>query len=116
MQDGPSTKVRTLSAPGGPGQDEHPTVQQRADKAGLHRAFVAYGAELTGLARRVLGSHHLAEEAGQVRTTKGGNDYHTWLFDGPGAEQAAIAFTAAVIALARPGWVVTPTAHPKFYR
>ncbi len=36
-----------------------------ADEGDLHRAFVAYGAELTGLARRVLGNHHLAEEAVQ---------------------------------------------------
>jgi RNA polymerase sigma-70 factor (ECF subfamily) len=60
-----------VSGPGGPGSGdlEHDgaaaVVQQRADEAGLHRAFVAYGAELTGLARRVLGSHHLAEEAVQ---------------------------------------------------
>jgi RNA polymerase sigma-70 factor (ECF subfamily) len=66
MQSGTSMGVRTVTAPGGPGQDgQAAPVQQRADEAGLHRAFVAYGAELTGLARRVLGSHHLAEEAVQ---------------------------------------------------
>ena len=66
MQGGSPNGVPTMTAPGGPGQDDTPTaVHQRADEAGLHRAFVAYGAELTGLARRVLGSHHLAEEAVQ---------------------------------------------------
>ena len=66
MQGGSSRGVGTVSAPGDAGSDETPAaVQQRADEAGLHRAFVAYGAELTGLARRVLGSHHMAEEAVQ---------------------------------------------------
>jgi RNA polymerase sigma-70 factor, ECF subfamily len=66
VQGGSPNGVRTMTAPGGTGQDDTPTaLQQRADEAGLHRAFVAYGAELTGLARRVLGSHHLAEEAVQ---------------------------------------------------
>lgn len=36
-----------------------------ADEQGLNDAFVAYRAELTGLARRALGSSHLAEEAVQ---------------------------------------------------
>ncbi len=66
MENGSSMGARTVSAPGGTGQDGPAnSVHQRADQAGLHRAFVAYGAELTGLARRVLGSHHLAEEAVQ---------------------------------------------------
>jgi RNA polymerase sigma-70 factor, ECF subfamily len=66
VQGDASTTVRTVSAPGDGGQDVPPVAMQpRADEAGLHRAFVAYGAELTGLARRVLGNHHLAEEAVQ---------------------------------------------------
>jgi RNA polymerase sigma-70 factor, ECF subfamily len=66
VQGGSSTNVRTLSAPDDVEQDGTPTApHQHADEAGLHRAFVAYGAELTGLARRVLGNHHLAEEAVQ---------------------------------------------------
>ena len=36
-----------------------------ADEQGLNDAFVAYRGELTGLARRALGSSHLAEEAVQ---------------------------------------------------
>ena len=36
-----------------------------ADEQGLNDAFVAYRSELTGLARRALGSSHLAEEAVQ---------------------------------------------------
>jgi len=60
----------------------------------------------------------LARDAGHFRVTRGGNDYTTWFFDGPdgGAEQACVAFIAAVTAIARPWWIVTPTAQPKFYR
>jgi RNA polymerase sigma-70 factor (ECF subfamily) len=36
-----------------------------ADEQGLNDAFVAYRSELTGLAKRALGSSHLAEEAVQ---------------------------------------------------
>jgi RNA polymerase sigma-70 factor (ECF subfamily) len=66
VQGGSPTSVRRVSASGDGGNDLQPVAtQQRADDAGLHRAFVAYGAEMTGLARRVLGDHHLAEEAVQ---------------------------------------------------
>jgi hypothetical protein len=60
--------------------------------------------------------HQLADQAGTCSQTRGGNDYKTWFFDGPGAEQAAIAFIAAVTAIAKPWWVITPTAQPKFHR
>ena len=62
------------------------------------------------------GLHALAGQAGHYHQYRGGNDYTTWFFDGDDAEQAAIAFIAAAIAIARPGWVVTPTAQPRFYR
>ncbi len=62
------------------------------------------------------GLHALAGRAGPYHRTRGGNDYTTWFFDGPGAEQAAITFIAAVTAIARRWWVVTPTAQPKFCR
>ncbi len=58
----------------------------------------------------------LAREAGAFTSMRGGSDYMTWFFDGPEAEQAAITFIAAVTVIALPGWVVTPTAQPKFYR
>jgi hypothetical protein len=60
--------------------------------------------------------HRLAEEAGHFTRTVGGNDYTTWFFEGPGAEQAAVKFIAAVTAIAEPWWIVTATAQPKFYR
>lgn len=59
--------------------------------------------------------HRLAEEAGHFTRTVGGNDYTTWFFEGPGAEQAAIRFITAVTAIAEP-WVVTATAQPRFER
>ena len=58
----------------------------------------------------------LAEQAGPFSATRGGNDYTTWFFAGPDAERAAVAFVSAVTAIAPPGWVITPTAHPVFYR
>jgi hypothetical protein len=62
------------------------------------------------------GLHALAGRAGHYHRTRGGNDYTTWFFDGPDAEQAAITFIAAVTAIARRWWIVTPTAQPKFRR
>jgi hypothetical protein len=62
------------------------------------------------------GLHGLAAQAGQYHQTRAGNDYTTWFFDGPDAEQAAVRFIAAVTAIAPPWWIVTPTAQPKFYR
>jgi hypothetical protein len=62
------------------------------------------------------GLHALAGQAGQYHRTQAGNDYTTWFFDGPDAEPAAVRFIAAVTAIARPWWVVTATAQPKFDR
>jgi hypothetical protein len=56
--------------------------------------------------------HGLAEESGPMAGYRGGNDYTTFLFTGPGADGAAAAFTAAALAIARPWWRITPTAHP----
>lgn len=44
--------------------DSEPT-EETADEAGLHTAFVSYGGELFGFARRSLGESGLAEEAVQ---------------------------------------------------
>jgi hypothetical protein len=60
------------------------------------------------------GLHVLAARAGQYHRTQGGNDYTTWFFDGPGAEEASVRFIATVTAIAPRWWVVTSTAHPKF--
>jgi RNA polymerase sigma-70 factor, ECF subfamily len=42
-------------------------IPMMADQQGLNDAYVAYRSELTGLARRALGSSHLAEEAVQEK-------------------------------------------------
>lgn len=43
---------------------------------------------------------------------RGGNDYTTFLFTGPGADAAAAAFIARVLAIAPTWWRITATAHP----
>jgi RNA polymerase sigma-70 factor (ECF subfamily) len=73
------------SAPRGKGSD-----LKAADDEGMRHAFIAHRAELEGLARRVLGSTHLAEEAAQetfVRAWKSRERFdpslgsvRTWLF------------------------------------
>lgn len=62
------------------------------------------------------GLHALAARVGQHHRTRAGNDYTTWFFDGPDAEQAAITFIAAAKVIAQDWWVITPTAHPEFRR
>ncbi|MCW2940849.1 MAG: hypothetical protein JWN00_3834 [Actinomycetia bacterium] len=54
----------------------------------------------------------LARESGTLASTRAGNDYTTFLFAGPGAEEAAVAFTAAVLGIAPRWWRITPTATP----
>jgi hypothetical protein len=58
----------------------------------------------------------LAREAGPFASTRGGIDYMTWFFGGPGAERAASVFISRVTAVAPRWWVVTPAAQPRFYR
>jgi hypothetical protein len=87
---------------------------------GIHPVSVVHGdlesAEDEQLLYGPDGLHALAGRVGHYQRTRGGNDYTTWFFDGPGAEQSAITFIAAVTAIARPWWIVTPTAQPKFRR
>jgi hypothetical protein len=57
--------------------------------------------------------HRLAEECGPLAGYRGGNDYTTFLFTGPGADAAAAEFITRVRAMERPRWWrVTATAHP----
>jgi hypothetical protein len=58
--------------------------------------------------------HRLAEECGTLSGYRGGGDYTTFLFTGHGADSAAVAFTAAAVAIARRWWRITPTAQPVF--
>jgi hypothetical protein len=87
---------------------------------GIHPVSVAHGDLESAEDKELLygpdGLHALAGRAGHYHQTRGGNDYTTWFFDGPAAEQAAITFIAAATAIARPWWIITPAAQPKFYR
>ncbi len=56
--------------------------------------------------------HRLAGECGTLAGYRGGNDYTTFLFTGPGADAAAAAFIARVLAIAPTWWRITATAHP----
>ena len=66
-------------------------------------------------ARLIHQLHRLAEECGPLAGYRGGNDYITFLFTGPGADDAAAAFTARALAIARTWWRITPTAHPVWH-
>ena len=60
--------------------------------------------------------HRLAEECGQLAGNRGGNDYTTFLFAGPAAEDAAKAFAARAQAMEHPRWWrITATAHPVWH-
>lgn len=87
---------------------------------GIHPVSVVHGdlesAEDEQLIYGPDGLHALAGRAGSYHRTRAGNDYTTWFFDGPDAEQAAITFITAVTAIARRCWIVTPTAQPRFCR
>jgi hypothetical protein len=60
--------------------------------------------------------HRLAGESGPLAGYRGGNDYTTFLFTGPAAEDAAAAFIARVQAMDHPRWWrITATAHPVWH-
>ena len=94
------------------------TEEAELAAAGIHPVSVVHGDLHSGddqvLVFIVL--PELARAAGPYARMRGGSDYMTWFFDGPGAERAAIAFISGVTAIAPDQWVVTPTAQPKFYR
>ncbi|WP_189243676.1 hypothetical protein [Planobispora rosea] len=79
--------------------------------AGLHPVTIAHGdpedPEETQALFKTLPRQAKQTQALQARS--GGNDYTTYLFTNP---TAAAAFTADAVALARPWWRITPTAHP----
>ncbi|GAA4626755.1 hypothetical protein GCM10023196_036280 [Actinoallomurus vinaceus] len=83
---------------------------------GIHPVSVVHGdavdQETDNLIHRVL--PRLAREAGTLAGTQGGNDYTTYLFAGPDAQQAAVRFIAAASEEAESWWKITPTAQPKF--
>jgi hypothetical protein len=84
--------------------------------AGIHPVSIAHGpledpAEAALIFETVPA---LARECGTLSGTRGGNEYSTYLFTGDDAEAAAVAFVAAVLAIAPHWWRITPTAHPQY--
>ena len=81
---------------------------------GIYPVSVAHGSPETGedagLIFEVL--PRLARECGTLAATRGGNEYTTYLFAGPGAGDAAVAFVARVLAVAPRWWRITATAYP----
>lgn len=53
-----------------------------------------------------------ARESGQCPIRMGGNDFSTFVFDGPAAPQAAAIFIAKATEMAETWWRITPTATP----
>jgi hypothetical protein len=80
---------------------------------GIRPVSVAHGDPETAVdADLISGLHRLAEECGILAGYRGGGDYTTFLFTGPGADSAAAAFTARALAIAPRWWRITATAHP----
>jgi hypothetical protein len=82
---------------------------------GIHPVSVVHGyLETDADADLICGTlPRLADECGTVRSTIGGGDYTTYMFGGPDAEGAALAFMGRVLALNPPSWWrVTATATP----
>jgi hypothetical protein len=84
---------------------------------GVHPVSVVHGCAETGedadLIYRALPA--LAGECGPLAGTRGGNEFSTFLFTGPGADRAAAGFIAAVLEIAPRWWRVTATAHPVWH-
>lgn len=80
----------------------------------IHPVTIAHGTpetpEETELIYEALPA--LARECGPLSGTRGGNEYTTWLFCGPGAAENGAAFIAVVTSIAPRWWRVTATAHP----
>ena len=81
---------------------------------GIHPVSVAHGSPETDedadLIFEVL--PRLARECGTLAGTRGGNEYTTYLFAGPGADADAVTFIARVLAAAPRWWRITTTAYP----
>ena len=59
--------------------------------------------------------HRLAAECGPLAGYRGGNDYTTFLFTGPAANDAAVMFIARALEIAPSWWRITATAHPVWH-
>jgi hypothetical protein len=85
---------------------------------GIWPVSVVHGdAETAEDAELIYGAlRRLAEECGPLAGTAGGNDYTTFLFTGPSAEDNAATFIARAQAMEHPRWWrITATAHPVWH-
>jgi hypothetical protein len=82
---------------------------------GIHPVSVAHGSPETNedadLIFEVL--PRLARECGTVAGTRGGGEHTTYLFAGPGADTAVVAFMARALAIA-PRWCASPPQRTRF--
>ena len=81
---------------------------------GIHPVSVAHGTPETDEDARLIFEElpRLARECGTLTGTRGGGEHTTYLFTGPGADAAAAAFMARVLAVAPRWWRITATAYP----
>lgn len=94
-----------------------PAAEEAAQLAawGLHPVTVVYGTIETLAAEQAVNAlAEIAETAGHAASSRGGSDYRTWYFEGPGADGAVVRFIAAASAIAAPYWRITPTARPVY--
>ena len=85
---------------------------------GIYPVSVAHGSPETDEAAALIFEvlPRLARECGTLTATRGGNEYTTYLFAGPGADAAAVAFMARVLAVAPRWWRITAMAYPVWCR
>ena len=80
---------------------------------GIYAVSVAHGSPETDEAAALIFEvlPRLARECGTLTATRGGNEYTTYLFAGAGADAAAVAFMARVLAVAPRWWRITAMAY-----
>jgi hypothetical protein len=81
---------------------------------GIHPVTITHGDPETHEEAHLLFTKvpDLARRTAAWTATRGGNDYSTYLFAGPTAEQAALTFMTDVLAIAPRWWKITASAVP----
>lgn len=105
---------RLPKRPGLPGS-ERVLLEAELAMRGLRAVTVAHGApETPDEAWAVFETlPALAAESGTVAARTGGAEHTTYLFSGPDAEEAAVAFMIGVHTIAESWWEITPAAYPR---